>query len=131
MQNQLSDEEREIQYVFEQIINKNYTILPETIAIGTVLKITLEGDLDKNGYEKGYLVLTPNSGILEHQHINDIEKYTKLTGTMSVKNKTTSENICLIGEKHNIDKVKELTIIKTLKINKKIKKQKQYKYKKR
>lgn len=130
MQNQLSDEEREIQYVFEQIINKNYTILPDTIAIGTVLKITFEGSLEEDGYEKGYLVLTPNSGILEHKHTDNIETYTCLTGRLSVKNKPTKENTCLIGKKHNIDIVKELTIIKTLKINKKIKKQKQYKYKK-
>ena len=125
-----SNEEQEIQYVLNQITNKNYTILPDTIAIGTVLKIHIEGNLEKEGYEKGYLLLTPNSGIIKHKHINDIEIYKCLKGNLSIKNKTTNEDICLIGEEHNIDRVKELTIIKTLKIQKKIKKQKQYKQKK-
>lgn len=125
----LEDENQNLQYVFEQIINKNYTILPETIAQGIVLKIHYEGNLENDGYEKGFLVLTPNSEIKEHTHINDIEKYTNLTGKLSVKNKLTNENICLINEKHNIDKVQELTIIKTLKLSKELIKEKQYKYK--
>ena len=123
------DEEKEIQYVLEQMAKDNYTVLPDTIAIGTVLKITEEGSLEEDGYEKGYLVLTPSSGILEHKHTDDIETYTCLTGRLSIKNKIEKENTCFIGKKHSIDIVKELTIIKTLKIKKKTK-EKQYKYKK-
>lgn len=48
------DEEKEIQYVLEQMAKDNYTVLPDTIAIGTVLKITFEGSLEEDGYEKGY-----------------------------------------------------------------------------
>ena len=117
----LQEESKELKYVFEQLIKRNYTVLPETISEGIVLKIHLEGNLETDGYEKGYLVLTPNSGILEHTHTNDIEKYINLSGIMSIKNKQEKENICEIGKTHNIDKTQELTIIKTIKISKKTK----------
>jgi len=94
--------------------------LPDTIASGIVLKIHCEGNLEVDGYENGFLVLTPGSEIKEHTHINDIEKYIVLTGKLSVRNEEMNENLCFIGERHNIDKVYELTVIKTLKISKKL-----------
>lgn len=118
--NNYEDKNQNLEYVFKQIQARNYTVLPDTIATGIVLKIHYEGYLEEEGYEKGFLVLTPNSEIKEHTHINDIEKYTILTGNLSVNNEKTNENICLIGEKHNINRVNELTVIKTLKIDKKL-----------
>lgn len=118
--NNYEDKNQNLEYVFKQIQARNYTVLPDTIATGIVLKIHYEGYLEEEGYEKGFLVLTPNSKIKEHTHINDIEKYTILTGNLSVNNEKTNENICLIGEKHNINRVNELTVIKTLKIDKKL-----------
>lgn len=118
--NNYEDKNQNLEYVFKQIQARNYTVLPDTIATGIVLKIHYEGYLEEEGYEKGFLVLTPNSEIKEHTHINDMEKYTILTGNLSVNNEKTNENICLIGEKHNINRVNELTVIKTLKIDKKL-----------
>ena len=118
--NNYEDKNQNLEYVFKQIQARNYTVLPDTIATGIVLKIHYEGYLEEEGYEKGFLVLTPNSEIKEHTHINDIEKYTILTGNLSVNNEKTNDNICLIGEKHNINRVNELTVIKTLKIDKKL-----------
>lgn len=112
------DKKQNLGYVSEQIKAGNYTFLPDEIANGIVLKIQYEGNLEKDGYEIGFLVLNQNAEIKEHIHTNDIEKYTILKGNLSVNNKEVNENICLINQKHNIDKVKEITVIKTLKINK-------------
>ena len=110
----------DLEFVFKQLQDRNYIVLPDTTASGIVLKIHCEGNLEVDEYENGFLVLTPGSEIKEHTHINDIEKYIVLTGKLSVRNEEMNENLCFIGERHNIDKVYELTVIKTLKISKKL-----------
>lgn len=103
----------------EKIENKEYTILPESIAIGTVYKILIHGNLDQDGYEIGYLYLPKGSGIKEHFHINDIELYSLIKGTLKVNNIEMDNNICVLNEKHSIDIVPTDTIIRTFKISKK------------
>ncbi len=116
----LNDDNQTLQYALKQILKRNFTVLPDTIANGKVLKIHYEGDLNsEEGYEKGFLVLTPNSGIKTHKHTNDIEMYTLLLGTLSVDGIKCDNNICLIDEEHGIDCVDEITIIKTLKLSEK------------
>lgn len=107
-----------INYIKEKISNQEYSILPDTIAIGQVYKITEFGSLDVEGYEKGYLYLPIGSGIKKHTHINDIEKYTKIQGVLSVFGIKQQTNTCFINESHCIDIVNEDTIIKTFKISK-------------
>ena len=119
-----NNENQTIEFVVNAILNGEYTILPDIIAHGKVLKIHFNGDLIEEGYEQGFLVLTPNSGIKKHKHINDIEMYTLLHGTLSIDGIICNKNICLIDEKHGIDTVTELTIIKTLKVNKRLLQQK-------
>lgn len=94
------------------------TLLPDSIAVGKVFKTSYEGNLETDGYEKEILFLPVGSGIKIHTHINDIEQYTCLTGSLKVNGKKTSINKCLINESHNIDVVSENTIVKTLKISK-------------
>ena len=120
----LDDEKQTIEFVVNAILNGEYTALPDTIAQGKVLKIHYNGDLSEEGYERGFLLLTPNSGIKKHKHINDIEKYTLLTGTLSIDGAICDENVCLIDEEHCIDKVQTITIIKTLKVSKELLNQK-------
>ena len=122
----LEDENQNIQYAINKIFAGEYQILPDSIAYGKVLKIHYKGDLNsQEGFELGFLILTPNSGIKKHKHINDIEKYQVIYGTLSIEGINSLENVCLIEEEHCIDKVTQLTIIKTIKINKKLLNEKQ------
>lgn len=120
----LDDENQTAEYVLKKILKREFSILPDTIAQGKVLKIHYNGDLSEEGYEQGFLVLTPNSGIKKHKHINDIEKYTLLTGILSIDGAICDENVCLIDEEHCIDEVQTITIIKTLKVSKELLNQK-------
>ena len=76
----ISNEDK-IRYVYNQLINGNYKILPDGIAIGKVRKITFDGNLIEDGYERGFLYIEKNAGIKEHTHTNDIERYNALSGT--------------------------------------------------
>ena len=121
----LDDEKQTIEFVVNAILNGEYTTLPDTIANGKVLKILYNGDLkSEEGYEQGFLVLTPNSSIKKHKHINDVEMYTLLYGILSVDGNICDKNICLIDEEHCIDEVTTITIIKTLKVSKRLLQQK-------
>lgn len=117
------DDEQNLGFVYEQINNRNFTILPSSIATGPVFKITYDGNLEEDLYERGFLVIPKGSSINSHLHTSDIEQYTLLTGTLSINGVSMNINECLIGESHSIDPVPELTIIKTIKIsNKKLNK---------
>ena len=112
--------EQNLNFVFEQINNRNFTILPSSIATGPVFKITYDGDLEEDLYERGFLVIPKGSSINSHLHTSDIEQYTLLTGNLSINSVSMNVNECLIGECHSIDPVSELTIIKTIKISNKL-----------
>ena len=60
----------------------------------------------------------PNSSITDHMHNDDIEIYSCIDGSMSVNNIQQDVDIVGIGENHNIDEVKTLSIIETYKIAK-------------
>ena len=107
-----------IEYVMEKIKKGEFTILPDYIAIGKVYKISNFGVLEQDGIESGFLFIPKGSGIKEHYHVNDIEFYNLVCGSLSVCGKEQDSNICLIGQKHNIDIVDENTIIETKKISK-------------
>lgn len=110
--------ENEIKFVYEQIKNGNYILLPKEIAIGKVYKIAAFGSLEQDGYEIGYLYLPIGSGIKLHPHQQDIERYKRIAGVLSVKGEKVDFNICEIENTHNIDIVPEGTIIQTCKISK-------------
>jgi hypothetical protein len=112
-----------LQYILQQLKINNYTILPETISTGIVYKIDYPGNLDIQGYERGFLIMTKGSSIKQHEHTENVERYKVIMGKLIIKGKEHKENICLIGESHSIDKVKELTIIETYKMDKKLLKQ--------
>ena len=114
------DDKCEIDFVREQIVRGNYTMLNNSVSIGNVYKVIYEGDLKSCGYEKAYLYLPTGTGIKEHIHTEDIEKYTLIYGIMSFNNECNITNECLIGCSHGVDIVDEDTIIKTLKINKRM-----------
>lgn len=108
---------KEIEFINEQMQNKNYTILPDTIAEGKVYKIHAFGNLEQDGYEVGYLYLPKGTGIKNHTHITDVERYKLLKGILKVNNDITKINICGINDSHSIDLVSEITIVQTCKIN--------------
>lgn len=107
-----------IRSIREQIENGNFTTLPEEMAIGTVYQIPFYGSLDEDGIELGYLFLPKGSGIKYHQHTDGIERYKLLFGDLSVNLIDTTSNICLLGDFHNIDPVREDTIIQTCNVSK-------------
>lgn len=109
-----------ISFAESKINNNEFTILPDSIAIGDVYKVSYEGSLDKEGYEKGFLFIPVGSGIKEHQHINDIEQYTLICGELKVNGEEMPINRCMIGCSHGIDPVSQNTAIKILKISKKL-----------
>ena len=69
-------------------------------------------------YEVGYLYLPKSSGIKEHKHTNDIERYKLISGVLRVFNFPSTNNICPLNHVHCIDPVPEDTIIETCKISK-------------
>lgn len=87
-------------------------ILPDTIAIGKVIKIRVCGNIDENEEEYGYLYLPKASGIKEHFHTKDFETYTLVKGVLSIHGKKVSHDLCEIGKSHCIDPVSEDTIIR-------------------
>ena len=109
-----------LKYVSSKIQEKDYIVLPDEISNGSVLKINYKGDLEADGFEIGFLVMQKGSEIKEHEHTDNIEKYKCLIGTLSVNGEKTNKNICCIGKTHKIDEVPELTVIKTIKISKKL-----------
>lgn len=115
-----NDEQHDILFVLEQLETENYMVLPDTIAIGKVLKVIYDGNLETDGYERGYLILPYGSGIKEHTHENDIEQYSVLIGVLSINGENRLINECFIGDKHLIDPVPDFTIIKTIKISKRL-----------
>ena len=113
----MNNKNEEIKYVYQQLETGNYTLLPNNIAIGKVYKIPYYGNLVTDGLEIGYLYLEKNSGIKEHPHIDNIERYQLLQGTLAVAGEKCTQNICFLNQKHSIDPVSEPTIIQTCKIN--------------
>lgn len=99
--------------------------LPKNLTVGnsqdTIKKCLLQGNVQNSGYEIGLLYLPVGTGIALHNHTTDGEKY------MIISNNTfkivgdeyfSTENICLPGESHGIEPVKEDTIILNIKVAK-------------
>lgn len=101
-------------------IIKKITILDSNVATGIVFKINIEGNLEQDNYELGYLYLLPGSSIKNHMHINQIETYTLIQGDLSINDIKYIKDYCHIGESHSIDQVKDNTIIKTYKVKSKL-----------
>lgn len=102
-----------------KIASKEYTLVSEKLAIGKVYKIHKFGSLEDDGFEIGYLYLPAGTGIKEHQHTEDIERYKLISGILRVFGFPSTTNICLLNHVHCIDKVPVDTIIETCKISKK------------
>lgn len=109
-----------ISFANKAIEDGNYTVLPDSIAIGNVYKVSYEGNLLVDGFEKGFLFIPKGSGIKEHEHRDDIEQYTLISGELKIDGEDMHVNRCMIGEKHKIDPVSVNTAVKTLKISKKL-----------
>ena len=109
----------EVVFIREIMKQKEYMVLPETIAIGTVYKIHYFGDLERNGFEIGYLYIPKGSGIKLHKHVADIERYKKIIGELVVNGEKCDINICLIGKSHGLAPVSQDTIVSTCKVTKK------------
>lgn len=106
----------DLKEIKRRIDEGEFIYVPSEMAIGKAKKIVLEGPIHLKGCEYGYLYLEPGSGIKEHTHTTDVEKYELVNGTLSVKGEKMSTNICLLNESHNIDAVDELTIVKYTKV---------------
>lgn len=113
-------DETTISLASKKIEDGNFALLPDSIAIGNVYKVSYEGNLIIDGYEKGFLFIPKGSGIKEHEHKDDIEQYTLISGELKINSEDMHVNRCLIGESHKIDPVSANTAIKTLKISKKL-----------
>ena len=108
-----------LKYICMELRSGNYTVLSDSISIGPVYKIHFRGSLDEDLFEKGFLYIPKGSGIKIHKHVNDIELYRLISGSLSVMGKEDDSNMCFIGEEHNIDVVDRDTFIETFKLNKK------------
>ncbi len=108
---------QELIFIKNKLRSGDYTILPSSIAIGYVYKISEYGNLDKDGFETSFLYISKDSGIKKHFHNYDIEKYKKIIGTLCIDGKLMDNNVCLLGESHSIDIVNTTTIVHTYKIS--------------
>lgn len=97
-------------YDFDTIYN-NITKLDESISDGYVYKIFEEGNLQEDGFEKGYLFLTQGSSILLHYHYNEKEHYKCISGD----SQSISSDFCNIGSSHKISPVGYDTLVRTFK----------------
>ena len=104
-------------FVLDKIHQKEYTLLPVSVATGLVFKVNTYGNMEEDGFERGFLYLPKGSGIKEHSHIFDIEKYDLIMGDLKVNGEAMSSNICDLGCRHGIDIVNTDTIIETCKIS--------------
>lgn len=102
-----------------ELINDNmYSLVPETLAINNVYKLSVLGNVNENGYEYGYLYIPKGSGIKVHTHINDIEEYALIEGMLYVSGVSVTSNICLINDSHNIDVCEVDSLIRYTKVRK-------------
>ena len=102
-------------YVDRKIKDGMFSILPNDIADGEILKIKGFGTITINGYEHGFLYLKAGSRIKEHQHTKDIELYNIIKDGRIISSK-----VCLLNDFHGTDIVDEDTIIETFKLDKKV-----------
>ena len=102
-------------YVEQRILDGKFEYLPKEIASEGVCKITCFGSLNNEGYEHGFLYLKEGAEVFRHKHTDNIELYKLVSGDEDVLVKS-----CMLGESHEINKVKCNTIIETFKLNKKI-----------
>lgn len=100
---------------FDYDFNKLYRCITKinntNIANGNVYRIYEKGDLQEEGYEKGYLFLTEGSSILEHIHTKEKEHYRYILGDINC----ISKKYCNIDESHRITSVNTDTIVRTYK----------------
>lgn len=75
-----------LNYGLEDLI-MNISIVPNSLSIGLVYKIALEGSLEQDGYEKAILFIPTGSGIKRHIHNNEIEIYKPIQGTLVIDGK--------------------------------------------
>lgn len=101
-----------------KLASKEYSLVSEKLAIGEVYKIHKFGSLEEDGFEIGYLYLPAGTGIKEHEHTEDIERYRLVSGVLRVFGFPSTSNICLLNHVHCIDQVPVDTIIETCKISK-------------
>lgn len=105
-------------YVKNRIENDKFTILPNELTKGNVIKIKGFGSLNIEGYEHGFLYLPKGSSVKFHEHINEIEMYKLNSGDKNALNSNCE--ICLLDTSHGINTVECDTIIETFKLNKNI-----------
>lgn len=112
----LPDDEIEL---FERL-----SLLPKDKATGTVIKVLIDGNLDKDGQETALLYMLKGSSIKPHEHTTETGKevYVAIAGELKMEGVSLDANICNVGMEHWIDEVEEDTIIGTYK-TKEIKKE--------
>ena len=108
-----------LKYIAFALSHDDYQMLGDNISEGNVFKVHFRGNLEKDNFEKGFLFIPKGSSIKKHTHTNDVELYRLITGELSVFGKKMNDNMCFIGESHNIDKVSRDTFIETFKVSKK------------
>lgn len=97
-------------YDFQRLYS-SISRLSSKISLGDVYKIHEYGNIQTDGYEKGYLFLEEDSLVLLHKHYTEKEYYKVLCGD----EKSIKKYCCNIGESHNIDIVSKPTIVRTYK----------------
>lgn len=97
-------------YDFERLYNK-IVRLNDDISSGNVYKILEEGNLEEDGFEKGYLFLTLGSSILLHYHRSEKEYYKHIYGDKEA----IKGCFCNIDQSHEITSVNDDTIVRTYK----------------
>lgn len=106
-----------LSYVRGKIESGEYILLSDSMAIGPVYKIPCYGELDKDGFEIAFLYVPSGSGIRQHFHEKDAERYKLISGELKIDGKLVDENICHSQTlPHNIDVCSCDTIIETCKV---------------
>lgn len=105
-------ENRMKKLVNNSLLEGNFLMLSSKISQGEIYKIPIISSLETLGFEYAFLYLKKGSGIIKHEHINDIEQYCSIDGDKF------NNGICLMEDYHCIDRVKFDTIVETIKVSK-------------
>lgn len=102
-----------IEFVEKSINNGNYKELPKAISKGKVLRISGYGNIEKDGFEHGFLYFEEGSQINKHVNLNNVQLYRMIFGD----NKSL-DKLCLLGDIYEINNIDCDTIIEYFEVNK-------------
>lgn len=105
-------------YVESKILEEDYSLLSDDIAIGPVYKINGSFSIENDGYDISYLYIPTGSGIRLHNLDEGAERYKSLKGTFKIDGRETDESICFNSTpSHGVDVTSSKVILEVCSVS--------------